>query len=260
MDLGIKDKHALVCGASRGIGYAAALRLAREGADLTLVARSRETLAQAAAAIRADTGRAVNWVSADTATMDGRLRVISSCAETDILVTHSGIPQQFAQFQTLQRDDWLWWFEAHFFSALELIRAYLPGMKQRKFGRVVNVSANFIKFPQVNAGHSHAARLALAGAIAAVAREVVRHNVTINSVLPGLIDTQALREALRERAARRNVPYATGEAEVLKGCPAGRIADPQEAGDLIAMLASAQMGFLTCQNIVNDGGSYPGLF
>jgi 3-oxoacyl-[acyl-carrier protein] reductase len=133
-------------------------------------------------------------------------------------------------------------------------------MSRRRFGRVVNISANFIKFPQVSAGHSHAARLALAGAIAALVREVVKHNVTINSILPGLIDTDALRGALRERAEKRNVPYETIVAEVVKGCPAGRIADPAEAADLVAMLASAQMGFVTGQNIVNDGGAYAGLF
>jgi 3-oxoacyl-[acyl-carrier protein] reductase len=237
-----------------------ALRLAREGADLTLAARSAESLTRSADSIRTQTGRSVDWVAADLTTPAGRAAVVAARPDADILVTHSGVPQRFADFNSLERADWLWWLDAHFFSALELIQAYVPGMSRRRFGRVVNISANFIKFPQVSAGHSHAARLALAGAIAALVREVVKHNVTINSILPGLIDTDALRRALRERAEKRKVPYETIVAEVVKGCPAGRIADPAEVADLVAMLASAQMGFVTGQNIVNDGGAYAGLF
>lgn len=260
MELGIDGKRAIVCGASRGIGYAVATRLADEGAKLTLVARSAESLAEAAAALGRGPTRDVAWVAADLSTPEGRAAVVRECPQTDILVTHAGIPQRFAEFNSLSREDWIWWMDAHFLSSIELIRAYVPGMTRQRFGRVVNISANFIKFPQVNAAHSHAARLALAGAIASLVREVAPYNVTVNSVLPGLVDTQALRSSLRGRADTLGRAYEAIEADVLKGCPAGRFAAACEIGDLVAMLAAEQMGFVTGQNIVADGGTYPGLF
>jgi 3-oxoacyl-[acyl-carrier protein] reductase len=260
MDLELMGKRALVCGASKGIGRAAAARLAAEGAQVTLVARSLAGLESVAEEISAATGRPVACIAADLGTALGRAHVIATCPETDILVTNAGAPQRFAGYEGLSRDDWDGWMDAHFFSAWDLIQAYTAGMRLRRFGRVVNLTANFIKFPQVNAGHSHAARLALAGAIASLVRELVPFNVTINSVLAGLVDTEALRNALGARAQSRNVPYETVEAEVIKTCPAGRLASAREMGDLVVMLAAAQMGFVTGQNIVSDGGAYQGLF
>ena len=260
MDLGLKGRRALVSGGSKGLGRAAALAFAREGCAVTLLARDEGGLRTAAEAIAAETGAHVDWVAADVTTADGRAAALRGCANPDILVTNPGVRQTPADFRTLQRADWDRWMEAHFFSALELIQGVVPGMCERGFGRIVNISVSFIKFPQNNFGHSHAARLALAGAIAAMARELVPHNVTINSVLPGLIDTEALQTNLHGHAARGNTTYEAIVADRLKSCPAGRFADPQEVGDLIAMLASAQMGFMTGQNIVNDGGVYQGLF
>jgi 3-oxoacyl-[acyl-carrier protein] reductase len=202
----------------------------------------------------------VRHFAADLTNPEGRTALLEAHPAPDILVTNAGVPQRPAPYQNLSREDWLWWFDAHFFSAIELIHGYAPGMAERGFGRIVNISANFIKFPQIGVGHSHAARLALAGAIAALVREVAPRNVTINSILPGLIDTEALRDSLSARAETRGVPYEEVEAEVRARCAANRLADPQEAGDLIAMLCAAQMGYLTGQNIVNDGGAYQGLF
>ncbi|MBL8546450.1 MAG: SDR family NAD(P)-dependent oxidoreductase [Hyphomonadaceae bacterium] len=260
MDLGLRGRRAVVCGASSGISRAAAHRLAAEGAIVTLVARTEDKLATAASEIAADTGAEVDYVAVDLATRDGRARLLEERPVVDILVANAGVPQRFASFQTLTKEDWDYWFESHFFSALDLIYGYAPGMMARKFGRIVNVSVNFIKFPQVNAGHSHAARLALAGAIAALVRELAPHNVTINSVLPGLIDTPALRRALQERAAARAVPYEDIVAEVCQRTAAARLCSAEEAGDLIAMFCAAQMGYVTGQNIINDGGAFQGLF
>jgi 3-oxoacyl-[acyl-carrier protein] reductase len=260
MNLGLSGRTAVVCGGSRGISYAAAYRLASEGSSITLVARTEATLRDAAERIGEQTGAQVSFIACDLVTPAGRKALLEARPSADILVTNAGVPQRFAPFQSLTRADWDEWLEAHFYSAIELIYAYAPGMMERKFGRIVNISANFIKFPQVNAGHSHAARLALAGAIASLVREVAPHNVTINSVLPGLVDTEALRTALRDRAEKRGVSYESVVAEVCTRCAAGRLADPQEVGDLIAMLSAAQMGYVTGQNIVNDGGSYQGVF
>nr|WP_047168133.1 SDR family NAD(P)-dependent oxidoreductase [Sphingomonas sp. Y57] len=260
MDIGVKGRHAIVCGGSSGMSRAAAWRLAKEGADVTLVARTAERLAAAADEIAADTGAKVDWVSADLTTEAGRRALLDAQPACDILVANAGVPQRPVDFRTLDRDQWDGWLDAHFFSAIDLIHGYAPGMMERRFGRIVSISANFIKFPQVGVGPSHAARLALAGAIASLVREVAPYNVTINSVLPGLIDTEALRAALAARAEARGVPYAVVEEEVRARCAAGRLADPQEAGDLVAMLCAAQMGYVTGQNIVNDGGAYQGLF
>ncbi|PDQ19745.1 3-oxoacyl-ACP reductase [Mesorhizobium sanjuanii] len=260
MDLGIRGRHALITGGSKGLGKAAAASLAGEGVNLTLVARTAGPLEATAREIAADTGVHVATVAADVTTAQGRADVLSACPDLDILVTNPGVRQTPDNFRTMSRADLDGWMEAHFFTAYELIRAVVPGMSERKFGRVVNISVSFIKFPQVNFGHSHAARLALAGAIGSMVRELVPHNVVINSVLPGFFDTDALQTNLHGHAARGNTTYEAIVADRLKTTPAGRFADPKECGDLIAFLCSAQNGYMTGQNIVNDGGVYQGLF
>jgi 3-oxoacyl-[acyl-carrier protein] reductase len=260
MDLGIRGRHALVSGGSKGLGRAAATALAREGADITLVARTAETLEAAASEIAASAGVKVSAVAADVTSAEGRAVILAACPNPDILITNPGMRQTPGDFRTMSRADWDRWMEAHFFSALELIRAIVPGMCERRFGRVVNISVSNIKFPQVNFGHSHGARLALAGAVASMVRELVPHNVVINSVLPGFFDTEALRTNLHGHARRGNTTYEAIVADRLKMTPAGRFADPMECGDLIAFLCSAQNGYMTGQNLVNDGGVYQGLF
>ena len=260
MDLGISGRRAIVCGASKGLGRAASLALAREGAEIYLVARTEGTLRRAAEEIGGQTGSRAVPVVADVTTSAGRAEILAACPSPDLLVTNPGVRQTPADFRELVHDDWLWWMEAHCFSALELIRAVVPGMVERRFGRVVNISVSFIKFPQVDFGHSHAARLALAGAIGSMVRELVAHNVVINSVLPGFFDTDALQTNLHAHAERGNTTYESIVADRLQRTPAGRFADPQECGDLIAFLCSAQNGYMTGQNIVNDGGVYQGLF
>jgi 3-oxoacyl-[acyl-carrier protein] reductase len=260
MDLGIAGRRALVCGGSKGLGKAAAFALAREGVKVTLVARNRDQLEAAAAGIAAKTGGETRIIAGDLSTPEGRQAVAASIGDIDILVTNPGVRQVPASFLSLERADWDRWMEAHFHSSLDLIRAAIPGMTARKFGRIVNISVSFIKFPQIAFGHSHAARLALAGAVASLARELIPHNVTINTVCPGLFDTDALRTNLHGHAARGNVTYEEIVADRIRNCPAGRFADPRECGDLIAFLCAAQTGFMTGQNIVNDGGVYQGLF
>ncbi|EIF35382.1 dehydrogenase of unknown specificity [Burkholderia sp. Ch1-1] len=260
MDLGIRGRRAVVCGGSKGLGFAAARSLAREGVDLTLVARSHETLRVAAQQLIDETGVKVETVSADLGTAEGRSEVLAKAGVVDILVANPGIRQVPDDFRTLTRKAWDGWMEAHFYSSLELIRAVVPGMTTRGFGRIVNMSVSFIKFPQVGFAPSHAARLALTGAIAAMARELIARNVVINSVCPGLFETDALITNLHGHAARGNTTFEAIVEDRLRHCPAGRFADPAECGDLIAFLCSAQNGFMTAQNIVNDGGVYQGLF
>lgn len=260
MDLGIRGRHALVCGGSKGLGHAAAEALALEGVSLTLVARNAGQLRSAADDLAGRYGVSAGFVAADVTTQAGRAAILAACPDPDILVTNPGMRQTPADFRTLSREDWDRWFEAHCFASLELIQKIVPGMCGRKFGRVVNISVSNIKFPQVNFAHSHAARLALSGAIAAMVRELVPHNVVINSVLPGFFDTDALQTNLHGHAERGNTTYEAIVADRLKTTPAGRFASPRECGDLIAFLCGANAGYITGQNIVNDGGVYQGVF
>ncbi|MBM6596672.1 SDR family oxidoreductase [Microvirga pudoricolor] len=260
MDLGLKGRKAIVTAASRGLGLATAKSLAREGVALTMNARSSDALEAAAAGIRADFGVPVTAVAADFNTAEGRAAILAASGDVDILVNNPGVRQVPTPYAQITPNDWRQWLEVHFLSSVEMITAVAPGMQSRRFGRIVNMSVSFIKFPQVGFAHSHAARLALSGAVAAMARELILHNVTINTVCPGLFDTDALHTNLHAHAKRGNTTYQEIVKNRLESCPAGRIADPSECGDLIAFLCSAQAGFMTGQNIVNDGGVYQGLF
>ncbi len=260
MDLGISGRKAIVCAASKGLGRACAFSLAREGVALTLIARTRETLEATAAEIRAETGVPVTAVPGDVGTSEGRAAVLAACPDADILINNPGGRQIPGDFRTFDRDEWLRWIDAQMLSAMGLIQGVVDGMVARRFGRIVNVTVSFVKFPQIGFAHSHAARLALTGAVASIARELVPHNVTVNNVLPGLIETDALKTNLQVLAERAGRSYEEIVAERLKTCPAGRIAAPKETGDLVTYLCGAQSGFITAQNIVQDGGVYQGLF
>lgn len=261
MDLGLKGRRAVVTAASRGLGLACARSLAREGVSLTINARSADALEASAESLRAEFGVEVTAVAADYNTAQGRAAILEAAGGAcDILVSNPGVRQVPTPYTQITSADWRQWLEDHFLSSVEMIQAVAPGMTERRFGRIVNMSVSFIKFPQVGFAHSHAARLALSGAVAAMARELVPHNVTVNTVCPGLFDTDALRTNLHGHAKRGNTTYEAIVADRLKGCPAGRFADPAECGDLVAFLCSAQAGFMTGQNIVNDGGVYQGLF
>lgn len=260
MDLGLKGKNAIVTAASRGLGLAAARSLARAGVHVTMNARSAEALEAEAERIRDEFGVTVNAVAADFNTNAGRAALIEAAGEPDILVNNPGVRQVPTPYDKITPEDWRYWLEVHFLSSLDMIQRVAPSMTERKFGRIVNMSVSFIKFPQVGFAHSHAARLALSGATAAMVRELIPHNVTINTVCPGLFDTDALHTNLHGHAERGNTTYEAIVEDRLKGCPAGRFADPAECGDLIAYICSAQAGFMSGQNIVNDGGVHQGLF
>lgn len=260
MDLGISGRRAIVTAASRGLGLACARSLAREGVALTINARSADALEVAAEAIRADFGVPVTCVAADFNTAEGRSAILAAAGAVDILVNNPGVRQVPTPYAQITPEEWRHWLEVHFLSTVEMITSLAPGMQARKFGRIVNMSVSFIKFPQIGFAHSHAARLALSGAVAGMVRELMPHNVTINTVCPGLFDTDALHTNLHGHAKRGNTTYEAIVKNRLETCPAGRFADPSECGDLVAFLCSAQSGFMSGQNIVNDGGVYQGLF
>jgi len=260
MDLGLQGRKAIVSAAGKGLGKACARSLAAEGVSLVMNSRSSGPLEEAAEEIRREFGVEVATVAGDYTDTACRQALLAACPEPDILINNPGVRQVPDPLENIDSEKWRYWLEAHFLCCVEMIQAVTPGMRARKFGRVVNMSVSFIKFPQVGFAHSHAARLALSGATAAMVRELIPHNVTINSVCPGLFDTDALHTNLHGHAKRGNTTYEAIVEDRINGCPAGRFADPSECGDLVAFLCSAQAGFMSGQNIVNDGGVYQGLF
>jgi len=259
MDLGIKGRNALVCGASKGLGMGCALALAREGVRLTIVARGAEELEKTAAAIRAATGAIVTAVAADITKPEGRAQALAAAGAVDILVTNAGGPPS-GDFRDWSRDQWIAALDANMLTPIELIKATVDGMIERRFGRVVNITSAAVKAPIAALGLSNGARTGLTGFVAGLSRQVVGHNVTINNLLPGPFDTDRLKGLIAATAKATGKDVDTVRQERLKATPAGRFGDPAEFGDACAYLCSAQAGFVTGQNFLMDGGAYPGTF
>lgn len=260
MDLGLSGKKAVVCAASKGLGRAVAVALAVEGVDLVINARSQDTLEITAENIRAKTGVSVVPIAADITTEAGREAVLTACPDPDILVNNAGGPPP-GDFRDVSREDWVRAFDANMLTPILLIRAVVDGMIDRRFGRIVNITTSGVKspgtYPQL--GVSIGVRSGLTGFMGVLSRQVARHNVTINALLPGRFETDRLRETIKFAAATagRSVGEQTMLAQNL--IPAGRFGRPEEFGDFVAFLCSAQAGYLTGQNIVLDGGAFPGL-
>jgi 3-oxoacyl-[acyl-carrier protein] reductase len=259
MDLGLEGKRALLWGASRGLGYACALALAREGVHVTLAARTRETLERAAAAIQAETGVEAAYVVGDITTEAGRGAALAACPAPDILLNNADGPLP-GDFRDWTREDWLAALDAMMLGPIAMMRAVIDGMIARRFGRIVNIASRSVKIPQPELGLSNAARTGLAGFTGGLARQVIRHNVTINNLLPGIFATDG-----QKRHLRGMVESGAGSFEELwetraRGSPAQRYGEPGELGAYCAFLCSTHAGYITGQNLLVDGGSYPGTF
>ncbi|MEC5398929.1 SDR family oxidoreductase [Uliginosibacterium sp. H1] len=259
MDLGISGRNALVCASSKGLGRACALSLARDGVNLTLVARGAEALERTAEEIRQSTGVKVVTVAADVTTEAGRAAVLEACPQPDILVTNAGGPKP-GDFRDWDRDAWIAALDANMLTPIALIKATVDGMIERRFGRIVNITSGAVKAPIDILGLSNGARSGLTGFVAGLARVTVAHNVTINNLLPGPFDTDRLRETAAQGAAKSGKTVEAVIAERGAANPARRLGDPAEFGDACAFLCSAQAGFITGQNLLLDGGHYPGTF
>jgi 3-oxoacyl-[acyl-carrier protein] reductase len=225
------------------------MSLARNGVHVTVVARGAEALERTAAGIRSATGVEVRAVAADITTDAGRAAALDACTEPDILVTNAGGPPP-GDFREWSREDWIRALDANMLTPIALIRATLDGMAGRRFGRIVNITSSAVKAPIDVLGLSNGARSGLTGFVAGPARKTVRHNVTINNLLPGPFDTDRLRAVVPEHL----------RAERMAQNPAGRFGDPEEFGEACAFLCSAQAGYITGQNLLIDGGAYPGTF
>jgi len=259
MDLGIAGRKALVCAASKGLGRGCALALAREGVHVTIVARTEGPLEDAARDIGGETGVRVTPVAADIVTDEGRAAALAACPEPDILVNNAGGPPP-GNFRDWGRDDWIAAIDANMLGAVFLIKAVVDGMIERRFGRIVNITSSAVKAPIDILGLSNGARAGLTGFVAGVARTTVRDNVTINNLLPGPFDTDRLAATIEAAAKAQGRDAAEVRRERIAANPAGRFGTAEEFGQMCAYLASAQAGYITGQNILMDGGAYPGTF
>ena len=257
MNFGIAGRKAIVCAASKGLGRGCAMALAGEGVAVVITARGAEALHRTAEEIRKETGAAVTAVVGDITTPEGRRAALAACPEPDILINNAGGPPP-GDFHDWERADWIKALDANMLTPIELIKAVVDGMVARRFGRIVNITSSAVKAPIDILGLSNGARAGLTGFVAGIARKTVRHNVTINNLLPGPFDTDRLRSnmvAVAERS-RRNLDEVRQERATQN--PAGRFGTAEEFGTACAFLCSAQAGFITGQNLLLDGGAYPG--
>jgi 3-oxoacyl-[acyl-carrier protein] reductase len=259
MDLGIRGKRALVCAASKGLGKGCATSLAREGVELVITARGRDALEATAEEIRKTCGVKVTAVAGDIATPEGRAQALAACPAPDILVNNAGGPPP-GDFRSWGREQWLKAIDANMLTPIELIKAVVDGMIARKFGRIVNITSSAVKAPIPELGLSNGARSGLTGFVAGLARKTVAHNVTINNLLPGRMWTDRLRSNAEFRAKEQGQSVDEVKEALAKQIPAGRFGTPEEFGDYCAYLCSAQASYVTGQNLLIDGGNYPGTF
>ena len=257
MDLGIRGRRALVCASSKGLGKGCAEALADEGVDLVLNARGVESLEETAANIRATYGVSVEAVAADITTEAGQAAVLEAAGDIDILVTNAGGPPP-GMWSDWGRDDFIAAFDANLLTPIALIKALLPGMMDRGWGRIVNITSVAVKAPIPVLGLSNTARSGLTGYVAGVSRQVAGSGVTINNLLPGLHDTDRLVMLDKVDAGARGISEDDARQARMQSVPAGRFGTSDEFGAACAWLCSDKAGFVIGQNILLDGGAFPG--
>lgn len=258
MDLGIRGRKALVCASSQGLGLACAQALAAEGCEVWLNGRDRARLEAAADALRAASGATVHTVAADLDTESGRAALVAACPEPDILVNNNAGPPP-GQLADWDHDAWMRALESNLIAGVMLIRAVLPGMRARGFGRIVNITSAMVKTPHAAMGLSTAARAGLTAVSKALAREAVVDNVTLNQLLPERFDTPRQEFMARRLMAEHGITHEAARQRIADTLPARRFGRPEEFGAACAFLCAANSGFMTGQNLQLDGGAYAGL-
>ncbi|MDB5446764.1 MAG: family oxidoreductase [Phenylobacterium sp.] len=257
LDLGIAGRSALVCGSSSGLGEACARALAAAGVEVVLNGRDAGKLEAAAGRLAQATGRTPRFLAADVATVPGREALLDLAGPLDILVTNAGGPPPGDPLQ-LTEAQWLAALQTNMLSAIFLMGAAVPGMAERGWGRVINITSAAVKAPIAPLGLSNGARAGLTGYVAGLSRHVAGSGVTINNLLPGQFLTERLTSFAKSQAAARGIGVDEMLAEMARNTPTGRLGDPAEFGAWCAFLASAHSGYVTGQNLLLDGGSYPG--
>ena len=265
MDLGIAGKWALVCGASKGLGFGCAQALAREGVHVLIVARGAEALQAAAATLRQDPqvpkGTQVEAIALDITTTEGRAKAFAFRKDYDIVVTNAGGPPP-GDFRDWDREAWIKAVDANMLTPIELIKATVDGMVARGFGRIVNITSSAVKAPIDILGLSNGARSGLTGFVAGVARtsKLASANVTINNLLPGAFDTDRLKATMEGGAKKSGKSIEEVRELRKKTIPAMRFGTSEEFGETCAFLCSRHAGYITGQNVLIDGGAYPGTY
>jgi 3-oxoacyl-[acyl-carrier protein] reductase len=262
MDLGLTGRWALVCAASKGLGLGCAKALVAEGVNVVINARGEVALQAAAAQLRALNPKVdVRSVAADITTPEGRAAALAACPQVDILLNNAGGPPP-GDFRNWQRDDWIAALDANMLTPIELIKSTVDGMAERGFGRIVNITSGAVKAPIDVLGLSNGARSGLTGFVAGLGRQakLASRNVTINNLLPGAFDTERLQKTLAAGAAQAGRALESVRDQRRLGIPAQRFGSAEEFGALCAFVCSAHAGYITGQNLLVDGGAYPGSF
>jgi 3-oxoacyl-[acyl-carrier protein] reductase len=262
MDLGIKGKWALVGGASKGLGYGCAQALAQEGVNVVIVARGKDALLDAATQLKSECpGVEVIAVPVDITTTEGRAAIFAERKDYDIVVTNAGGPPP-GDFRDWDRDAWIKAVDANMLTPIELIKATIDGMAARGYGRIVNITSSAVKAPIDILGLSNGARSGLTGFIAGVARnpKIAARGVTLNNLLPGAFDTDRLRVTMVGAAQKTGKPVEDIADARRQTIPAQRFGTPAEFGAICAFLCSAHAGYINGQNVLADGGAYPGTY
>jgi 3-oxoacyl-[acyl-carrier protein] reductase len=256
MDLGIRGRKAIVNGGSAGLGRGTALALAREGVVLFISARREDRLLKCCEEISRITGASVTPVVADHATSEGRSRILAACPSPDIFVGTCSPPPFTDDYSSVTEEDWRTTLETALISPVEMMRAIVPGMVRRGWGRIVNIGTGAAKFPVALRVLSGPPRAALVNYSVALAREVARHNVTINCLLPVMHDTDGIREILRVYAARKGTTVDEEIKDMVRALniPAGRFGNAEDFGAIAAMFCSEYANYVTAQSLVVDGG------
>jgi 3-oxoacyl-[acyl-carrier protein] reductase len=258
MDLGIAGRKAIVCASSRGLGRACAKALAEAGCEVVINGRDRDRLAATAAELRKAGGKIVEVV-ADVGSPEGQKALFAACPEPDILVNNNAGPP-FRDFRELDRQKMIDGVIGNMIVAIELIQKAIGPMTTKKFGRIVNITSGSVKMPLVGLDLSSGARAGLTAFLAGVARSVAASNVTINSLLPGAFETDRFRGHIEATAKTKGISREAAFEERIGGVPARRAGDPDELGAACAFLCSAHAGYITGQNLLMDGGVFPGAF
>lgn len=258
-DLGLEGRNAIVCASSKGLGRACAIALAEAGANVVINGRDRESLEATAKDIRERADVTVTIVESDVSTPEGQKALLAACPAPDILVNNNGGPR-LRDFRELERADIAHGLEQNMITPIELIQAVIGGMIERKFGRIVNITSATVYTPAPGLELSSGARAGLTAFLASVARNVAKHNVTINQMLPGVFATNRMTENLSAAARKQQKDFSEVAQQRMAAIPAGRFGDPDEFGRICAFLCSRHAGYIVGQNVVVDGGAYQSCF
>jgi len=258
MDLGIKGRKAVVCASSQGLGLACAMSLAREGCEVFINGRGKDKLEQAATEIGQCTGNPPRIIVADITTEEGRSKILEACPDADILINNNAGPEP-GKIEDWSHQDWLQAVEGNMLAPVMLMKAYVPGMRERKFGRIINITSAMVKSPSATMGLSAAVRAGLTALSKSVQKDSVIDNVTINNLLPERFDTDRQRFMAERMSGREGISIEEARKKIANTIAARRFGKPEEFGDACAYLCSTQASFISGQNLQLDGGSYAGL-